>query len=98
MRIRRVASEKDSGLEKVERSASSGQGRRSERLLRRESLRRERKARNAEMATGGWVSTGWLTEIGREGGTEADIATDYRSLENGKMLSVRYFFLFGGWI
>lgn len=84
MRIRRVASEKDSGLEKAERSVSSGQGRRWEMPLRKESLRRERNARNAETEMGGCDSVDWTVEIGRTGGPVEDITANLGELENGE--------------
>lgn len=62
-----MASEKDSGREKVERSVSSDQGRRSERERRTESLSRERKTRKAGAAADS-DPAGTGAESGSEGG------------------------------
>lgn len=78
MRTRKRASENDSGLEKAERSTSSAQGRRWERPLRRDSLRRETKERKAGLAVGGWDSTDCTEETGITGGTAVDIGVGRR--------------------
>ena len=85
MRTRTVASEKDSGLAKAERSASSAQGRRWERPLRTVSVMWLRKARKAGVAIGGWAwdstdpAAATVVEIGRTGGTVVDIVAGSRS-------------------
>ncbi|KAL0914973.1 hypothetical protein M5K25_015368 [Dendrobium thyrsiflorum] len=81
LRRRDVASERESGREKADRSRSSDQGRRSERDRRMDSWRRERKTRKAGVFTGAndgeemdpveavvTSGAGWELEIGRIGG------------------------------
>lgn len=70
-----VASDKDSGLEKAERSTSSAQGRRWEKPLQTESERWAIRARKAGVAIGGWdwmdvaaAEPDWAVEMGRIGG------------------------------
>lgn len=64
--MRRVASERDSGLEKAERSRSSGQGRRREKAWRRE---RRRWLAKEERGIWGW-GWDWGLEMGRMAGEE----------------------------
>lgn len=67
-----MASERESGREKAERSMSSDQGRRSERDLRIESEKRERKKRRPGAVAGsvveGVCEAGVVVEIGSRGG------------------------------
>ena len=77
MRIRVVASDMDSGLEKADRSISSVKGRRWAKPLRADSVILLRNARKACGGSGGWeaaavvvvvVVFGWGFVIGRTGG------------------------------
>lgn len=72
-----MASEKDSGLEKADRSTSSDHGRRWARLLRTDSVTLLRKLRKAGVAIGGWddwavAVVAVVFEIGRIGGDVVD--------------------------
>lgn len=72
-----MASEKDSGFEKADRSTSSDHGRRWARLLRTDSVTLLRKLRKAGVAIGGWddwtvAVAAVVFEIGRIGGDAVD--------------------------
>lgn len=73
MRRREAASERDSGREKAERSASSDHGRRLESERWTDSEKRERKRRKAGVATGavGEAAGGVGFEMGRVDGVAA---------------------------